>query len=89
MRLKGLHILTVSRATDVLVKILKQIFSAKMGNRIHVHMTLESLHEHVSKDCLPEEFGGQQKSLFTLCGKFFFKRNEVLLITLKKFGTYT
>ncbi|KOB67462.1 putative CRAL/TRIO domain-containing protein [Operophtera brumata] len=55
---------------EVFVKILKQMFSTKIGNRIYVHMTLESLHEHVPKECLPEEFGGYDKSLVTLNDEF-------------------
>ncbi|KOB69776.1 Alpha-tocopherol transfer protein-like protein [Operophtera brumata] len=55
--------MTTSKTVEVFVKILKQMFSTKIGNRIYVHMTLESLHEHVPKECLPEELGGYDKSL--------------------------
>uniref|UniRef100_A0A2H1WD56 SFRICE_027626 n=1 Tax=Spodoptera frugiperda TaxID=7108 RepID=A0A2H1WD56_SPOFR len=61
-RLKSLHIITESKAVELLVATVRQMISEKLGNRIQVHKTIEDLHEVVNKDLLPEEFGGKQKS---------------------------
>ena len=34
------------------------LLSEKMRSRIHFHYNLESLHQHVSKNILPESLGG-------------------------------
>ncbi|XP_030031249.2 uncharacterized protein LOC115448089 [Manduca sexta] len=62
-RVKGIHMLTSSSTIDMLTKIMKQMFSAKIGDRIFVHRTMESLCEVVPKDVLPVEYGGTQESL--------------------------
>lgn len=60
--MKSLHIITESKAVELLVATVRQMISEKLGNRIQVHKTIEDLHEVVNKDLLPEEFGGKQKS---------------------------
>uniref|UniRef100_A0A2A4J6B5 CRAL-TRIO domain-containing protein n=1 Tax=Heliothis virescens TaxID=7102 RepID=A0A2A4J6B5_HELVI len=62
-RLKGIHLLTDSKAVDLFVKIMKQFLSEKIGNRVHVQPTLESLHEMVPKEILPVEYGGEERSI--------------------------
>ncbi|KAH9636996.1 hypothetical protein HF086_016278 [Spodoptera exigua] len=61
-RLKNVHIISDSKAVEVLVATVKQLISEKLGKRIQVHKNLEELHKVVPKDLLPEEFGGKQKS---------------------------
>ena len=70
MRLKGIHILSESKMVDSLTKIFKQMFSAKIGGRIYVHKTLDTLYEHVPREILPVEYGGQEKSIKKLSSKF-------------------
>ncbi|XP_075983988.1 retinaldehyde-binding protein 1-like [Anticarsia gemmatalis] len=63
MRVKGIHIISSSKMIDTFVSLLKQVISAKIANRINVHATVEALHEHVPKDILPQEYGGNEKPL--------------------------
>nr|XP_049698915.1 alpha-tocopherol transfer protein-like [Helicoverpa armigera] len=62
-RLKGIHLLTESKAIDLFVKTMKQFLSEKIGNRIHVHPNMDALHKIVPKEILPSDFGGAEKSI--------------------------
>ncbi|CAK1590231.1 unnamed protein product [Parnassius mnemosyne] len=66
MRIKAMHILTPSKAVEAVVTLLKQILSAKVGQRIQIHKDLESLHKVVQKDVLPEELGGNERPITKL-----------------------
>ncbi|XP_061711146.1 uncharacterized protein LOC133529375 [Cydia pomonella] len=66
IRMKGLHIISSSKVVDTLVIIFKQVFSAKLATRIHVHKTIETLFEFVPKSLLPEDLGGDERSISTL-----------------------
>ncbi|XP_063388726.1 uncharacterized protein LOC134674548 isoform X2 [Cydia fagiglandana] len=66
IRMKGLHILSSSKVVDTLVAIFKQVFSAKLAARIHVHNTIETLYEFVPKSLLPEDLGGDERSISIL-----------------------
>ncbi|XP_013167580.1 PREDICTED: retinaldehyde-binding protein 1-like [Papilio xuthus] len=63
MRLKGIHILSSSKLIDVLITILKQILSEKLIKRICVHKTMDTVYEHIPKNILPSEFGGEGGSV--------------------------
>ncbi|XP_075984153.1 uncharacterized protein LOC142981898 [Anticarsia gemmatalis] len=65
-RIKGLHLLTKSKAIDIFVKMVKQFLSEKISNRMHVHKTLEELHQVVPKDLLPVEYGGKERSVHNI-----------------------
>ncbi|XP_063388723.1 uncharacterized protein LOC134674547 [Cydia fagiglandana] len=62
-RIAGIFIISTSMMIDAFVKILKQIVSDKIGQRISVLKTVTSLHQFLPKELLPEDFGGEQKSL--------------------------
>ncbi|CAG5022699.1 unnamed protein product [Parnassius apollo] len=66
MRVKAMHIITPSKTVENLVALFKQILSAKLGQRIQIHKDLESLHKFVQKDVLPEELGGNERSIVNL-----------------------
>ncbi|CAG5022694.1 unnamed protein product [Parnassius apollo] len=63
---KAIHIITPSKTVETLVAIFKQILSAKLGQRIQIHKDLESLHKFVQRDVLPEELGGNDRSILNL-----------------------
>ncbi|XP_047999275.1 uncharacterized protein LOC125236497 [Leguminivora glycinivorella] len=65
-RIAGIFIISTSKMIDAFVKILKQIVSDKIAQRINVFKTVTSLHEFLPKELLPEDFGGDQKSLCEL-----------------------
>ncbi|XP_047999547.1 uncharacterized protein LOC125236682 isoform X2 [Leguminivora glycinivorella] len=66
IRMKGLHILSPSKFVDTLVAIFKQVFSAKLASRIHVHKKVETLYEYLPKTLLPKDLGGDERSISTL-----------------------
>lgn len=68
MRIKAIHILSQSKFVDTLVSILKQVLSAKVAGRINIHKSSEDLHKYLSKDILPKDYGGEERSLKTLQG---------------------
>ncbi|KOB51895.1 CRAL/TRIO domain-containing protein [Operophtera brumata] len=58
-RLKAIHFISTSKAIDLLVNIMKQMFSAKIANRIHVHKTIEELCKclnHISSEKFMNHF---------------------------------
>ncbi|XP_052739240.1 uncharacterized protein LOC112055905 [Bicyclus anynana] len=66
MRIKGIHFVSGSRAVDAIVTIFKQVLSAKVAGRIHVHKNMETILEVIDKDIIPVEYGGNEKSLLEL-----------------------
>ncbi|XP_069356693.1 uncharacterized protein [Maniola hyperantus] len=66
MRIKGIHIISESKVVDGFVMLLKQAVSAKIAGRIHVHKSVKDLYEFVPKAMLPEDYGGEERSLKTL-----------------------
>lgn len=70
MRVKGIHILTTSKAVDFFLQIFKQAVNSKIAQRIHVHAKIDTLYEYVPKDSLPLDYGGKEKSIETLASKF-------------------
>lgn len=69
VRTKAIYLLSSSKVIDALVSIMKQVFSEKLGKRIHVLKTVEAIHEHLPKEILPKDYGGNEKSLAELHGK--------------------
>ncbi|XP_063541338.1 alpha-tocopherol transfer protein-like [Cydia strobilella] len=66
MRLKGLHVLTMSKATDALVTFAKQLLPKKLAGRLHVHRDMDTLYNFVPKEILPSDLGGDALSLSEL-----------------------
>lgn len=68
MRIKGIHIITTSKAVDLLVTLLKQVISEKIIDRIKVHKNVDTLYEFIPKEVLPKEYGGDENPLKTIYG---------------------
>ncbi|KAJ2952133.1 hypothetical protein O0L34_g4411 [Tuta absoluta] len=66
VRVKGLHVISKSRVVNALVWIFKQVLSAKLVSRIHVHQTAKTLHNFMSTEILPVEYGGKEKSISSI-----------------------
>lgn len=71
MRLKGLHVISQSKLVDGLLKLIKQVLSPKLADRIIVHKSYEGIHEFVPKVILPTDYGGEERSMETLHGVYF------------------
>ncbi|XP_063628801.1 uncharacterized protein LOC134800230 [Cydia splendana] len=65
-RVKKVLILSSSKVIDLFAALLKRVVSAKIGERIEAINTVEDLHKHLPTELLPEDYGGQQKSLIEL-----------------------
>lgn len=63
MRLKGLHFITSSKGIDILIGLIKQVVSSKIGDRIKVHKSIEGIYDHIPKEMLPSNYGGKEKSI--------------------------
>ncbi|CAG4932510.1 unnamed protein product [Colias eurytheme] len=66
LKIKGIHFISPSKAVEALVTIVKQVLKPKIANRIFVHKTYEELHDIISKDVLPVEFGGKERSIWKI-----------------------
>ncbi|CAB3222197.1 unnamed protein product [Arctia plantaginis] len=80
MRIKKILIMSGSKMVDSLVSLFKQTLSAKLGERIDVLKNLDSLHEVIEKDMLPEDFGGKEKplrALYERCLENFCSKDNV------------
>lgn len=67
--MKAINLLSPSKLIGTLISLMKQVLSAKLGDRIHILKTVEELHEHIPKEILPKDYGGNEKSLAELQGK--------------------
>ncbi|KAG6448145.1 alpha-tocopherol transfer protein-like [Manduca sexta] len=61
-RIKGVHIITTSKTIEMLLNIVKPVFSQKIANRFSVHSSLDTLQEIIPKNVLPVEYGGTERS---------------------------
>ncbi|XP_022115152.2 alpha-tocopherol transfer protein-like [Pieris rapae] len=66
-RLKRMHVISGSKLFDIVFSILKSALTEKLVKRIIVHDSVESLQNYISKDILPVDFGGTEKSLKDIC----------------------
>ncbi|XP_041989278.1 uncharacterized protein LOC121740612 [Aricia agestis] len=66
IRIKGVHLISESKAVELFASILRQVLKAKIGQRITCHKDLESLYEIVPRDILPKEYGGDDKTVVEL-----------------------
>ncbi|KAJ8711052.1 hypothetical protein PYW07_008294 [Mythimna separata] len=65
-RIKGIHVISSSKMVDALISLLKQVFSAKLAERIHLHKSAETLYEHIPKEVLSCDYGGQEKTVLEI-----------------------
>jgi hypothetical protein len=58
IRYRAIHVVNHSVVVDVMLPMIKMFMSRKLRQRITMHSSLESLHEAVPKEILPESLGG-------------------------------
>ncbi|XP_063896551.1 alpha-tocopherol transfer protein-like [Helicoverpa armigera] len=63
LRINAIYVVSTSKAIDAFVTLLKQVVSHKVSDRIYVLKTVEAIHEHVPKEVLPKDYGGDQMTL--------------------------
>ncbi|KAF9815600.1 hypothetical protein SFRURICE_017721, partial [Spodoptera frugiperda] len=81
-RIKSIHVISSSKMIDTLISLLKQVFSAKVADRIHLHKTADTLSDFIPKEIMPSDYGGKEKSVLEL------NRDWVEAINSKEFQEY-
>uniref|UniRef100_A0A6P7GG41 Alpha-tocopherol transfer protein-like n=1 Tax=Diabrotica virgifera virgifera TaxID=50390 RepID=A0A6P7GG41_DIAVI len=66
----GIHIINAPRFFDQVIIMIKSILSPKLAKKIHLHKDYESVLDSIDKNILPIEYGGTEKSLDELEGRF-------------------
>ncbi|XP_050679653.1 uncharacterized protein LOC126975693 [Leptidea sinapis] len=66
VRLKCLHMISGSKLFDTILSFVKQALTEKLVKRIVIHDSVESLHKYISKEILPVDFQGDEKSIAEL-----------------------
>ncbi|GJQ85285.1 hypothetical protein Trydic_g23183 [Trypoxylus dichotomus] len=61
--MKAVHILSTTQMLHKFFALIKPFATKKMLDKLHLHQSLDSLHEHVPKEFLPNELGGQVGTL--------------------------
>lgn len=70
LRLKHLHVLNCSSIMDSLYTIIKPLLNVKVAEMIHLHVPgSENIYKFISKEHLPEEYGGSAPSIVELKAK--------------------
>lgn len=73
---------------DTLITLLKQVFSAKLAERIHLHKSPETLADYIPKEILSSDYGGQEKSLLEMNSKYFFTPLKTIFIAIGNLTTH-
>ncbi|KAJ2944838.1 hypothetical protein O0L34_g1732 [Tuta absoluta] len=60
---RGIHMITPSKYIELLINLFKQTISEKIAQRVFVHKDLESLHNVIPREILPEDLGGKEESV--------------------------
>ncbi|XP_050428160.1 alpha-tocopherol transfer protein-like [Adelges cooleyi] len=78
LRVKGIHYVNPPKFVSRLVSFFKMFLPTKIQNRILIHENFESLHKHIPKDVLPNEYGGTAGSIEKLEEELFenFKEDD-------------
>ncbi|XP_046979458.1 alpha-tocopherol transfer protein-like [Schistocerca americana] len=66
VRLKAIHIVNVIPVIDKIMLLIKPFMKKELYSMIHFHKTADNydaLYEHLPRECLPSDFGGQLASL--------------------------
>ncbi|CAH2093970.1 unnamed protein product [Euphydryas editha] len=61
-RVKGLHFINAPPFVHKFVAIFNLVLKEKIAKRIHIHSTYDDLYQHIPKEILPKEYGGDQMS---------------------------
>ncbi|XP_072934251.1 alpha-tocopherol transfer protein-like [Epargyreus clarus] len=63
VKLKEVHIVNTSPIIETVVNLVKPFLKEKIKNRIFIHTDINTLYEHVPKEMLPAEYGGNSGSI--------------------------
>ncbi|KPJ11590.1 Alpha-tocopherol transfer protein [Papilio machaon] len=69
-KIKGIHILNAPPYVDKFLFVLKQALREKVASRIHVHSSYEDLRQHLPKEILPMDYGGDEQYVEKLASQW-------------------
>ncbi|CAH1108276.1 unnamed protein product [Psylliodes chrysocephalus] len=62
-RVKGIHFINVPTFAEVVISLAKTVVKKKILDRLFIHAATEELFEHVPKEILPKDYGGEERSV--------------------------
>jgi len=68
VKLKEVHVVNISPIVDTVINFVKPVLKEKIRNRIFLHSDLKTLYEHVPREMLPTEYGGDAGSMQDIQG---------------------
>ncbi|KAL4707243.1 hypothetical protein ACJJTC_008324 [Scirpophaga incertulas] len=66
VKLKEIHVVNASPVIDAIMTLIRPFLKDKIKNRIFIHTEYKTLYDHIPKDLLPEEYGGNGGSLIEI-----------------------
>ncbi|KAJ2937962.1 hypothetical protein O0L34_g14245 [Tuta absoluta] len=69
-RMKALHIISNSWMLEKAATIMTKGLSEKLSKRIQIHSSVETLQQFISREILPKDYGGEEKSIQELSANF-------------------
>ncbi|KAJ8715568.1 hypothetical protein PYW07_010050 [Mythimna separata] len=81
-RIYGIHVLNIAGPAHIVQRVIdffKQFISSVIMDRVVVHDSLEDMYKYVPRECLPEDYGGNQLSTrkLTEIAEDFYKHPEI------------
>lgn len=70
VKLKEVHVVNISPLVDTIVNFVKPLIKEKFRRRIFLHSDIKTLYEHVPKEILPSEYGGDAGPISAIHGMY-------------------
>ncbi|XP_045468133.1 alpha-tocopherol transfer protein-like [Harmonia axyridis] len=58
IKVKEIHVVNANSMVDIVINWIMLLVKEKYRKLVHVHTSIETLHDYIPKDVLPEEYGG-------------------------------
>lgn len=71
VKLKEVHVINISPLVDTIVTFVKPLIKEKIRNRIFLHSDIKTLYEHVPREMLPAEYGGDAGPIQDIHGTMY------------------
>ncbi|KMQ95414.1 alpha-tocopherol transfer [Lasius niger] len=71
-KLKEVHIINISPLVDTILNFVKPFLKEKIRNRIFTHSDIGTLYDHIPKEIMPTEYGGDAGSVIDIHGTIFY-----------------
>lgn len=85
-RILGMHMFNVNSTIEMLINLLKLALKEELMKKFKVHGDLDSLYDVIERDCLPIDFGGNQKPYKELHGDIFWLNSPEFVNWCNKFN---